>query len=242
MVVGPVLILGARSDIGRAIARRYAEGGCAVVLAARRSQGMEADRADLEVRYRVVARLVEFDVTDAEPDRFFAALGEAPGTVIMVVGSLGVQGVSEAEDAAADAVMQTNYTGPARFLMAAARVMEPIGGCIIGISSVAGDRGRKSNYVYGSAKAGLTAFLSGLRNRLHGKVHVMTVKPGFVATRMTAGMTFPPLLTAQPGEVAAAIFKAQARGQDIIYVRPIWRLIMLVIRSIPERMFKRLSL
>jgi short-subunit dehydrogenase len=242
LVSGPVLILGARSDIGRAIARRYAESGCAVVLAARRSQTMEADRADIEIRYRVPARLVEFDVTDAEPDRFFAALGEVPCTVIMVVGALGLQSVSEAEDAAADAIMRTSYTGPARLLLAAARVMEPLGGCIIGISSVAGDRGRKSNYVYGSAKAGLTAFLSGLRNRLHGKVHVITVKPGFVATQMTAGMTLPPLLTAQPHEVATAVFKAQARGQDVVYVRPIWRLIMLAIRSIPERMFKRLSL
>ena len=173
-------------------------------------------------------------MTDAEPDRFFASLGDVPGTVVMVVGMLGVQAACETGDAAAEVVMQTNYNGPARVLLAAARLMEPLGGCIIGISSVAGDRGRKSNYIYGSAKAGLTAFLSGLRNRLYGKVHVMTVKPGFVATRMTAGMALPPRLTAQPGEVAAAIFKAQAKGRDTVYVRPVWRVIMLVIRSIPR--------
>jgi len=84
--------------------------------------------------------------------------------------------------------------------------------------------------------------LSGLRNRLHGKVHVVTVKPGFVATRMTAGMKLPPALTAQPDEVARAIVAAELRGRDVVYVRPVWRVIMLVIRLIPERLFKRLSL
>ncbi len=238
----PVVILGARSDIGRAIARRYAEAGCPIVLAARQSQTLDADRADLEIRYRVPVRLAEFDVTGGEPDRFFAGLGEAPRTVVLVAGALGIQAVSEAEDAAADAIMRTNYTGPARYLLAAARVMEPHGGCIVGISSVAGDRGRRSNFVYGSAKAGLTSFLSGLRNRLHGKVHVVTIKPGFVATRMTAGMKLPPLVTAQPKEVAEAVFKAEVKGRDVVYVRPVWRPIMLIIRNIPERLFKRLSL
>jgi len=109
---------------------------------------------------------------------------------------------------------------------------------------VAGDRGRGSNYVYGSAKAGFSAFLSGLRNRLAKTgVHVLTVKPGFVRTRMTAGMKLPPLLTAEPAEVGAAIFAAaEARRADVIYVRPVWRLVMAIIRAIPERVFKRLSL
>lgn len=243
MNYSPVVILGARSDIGRAIARRYAESGCAIVLAARHANTLEADRTDIEIRYRVPVSLAEFDVTDANPDRFFATLNATPGTVVMVAGLLGVQTAAETGDGLSAEIMQTNYTGPARFLLAAARVMEPRGGgCIIGISSVAGDRGRRSNFVYGSAKAGLTAFLSGLRNRLAGRIHVITVKPGFVATRMTAGMKLPPVLTARPKEVAEAIFKAQVKGRDIVYVRPIWRLIMLIIRLIPEKLFKRLSL
>jgi len=240
-MTGPVLVLGARSDIGRAIARRYAEAGHPLVLAARRAGTLEPDRADLQVRYGIRAELAEFDVT-AEPDRFFAGLADPPGTVIMVAGDNGDQARSEAEDGMAELVMRTNYLGPARFLLAAARVMEARGGCIIGISSVAGDRGRKANFVYGSAKAGLTALLAGLRGRLHGRVQVITVKPGFVATRMTAGMDLPARLTAQPGEVARAVFDAQANGRDVIYVRPIWRLIMLVIRHIPERIFKRMSI
>jgi short-subunit dehydrogenase len=126
---------------------------------------------------------------------------------------------------------------------AALRMERRGNGCIIAISSVAGERGRASNYVYGSAKAGLTAFLSGLRNRLARKgVSVMTVKPGFIATKMTDGMNLPPWLTAQPDEVAAAIYRAHRSGRDILYVRPIWRPIMAVIRYIPEVLFKRLSI
>ena len=111
------------------------------------------------------------------------------------------------------------------------------------MSPVAGDRGRASNYCYGAAKAGFTTYLSGLRNRLAGKgVHVVAVKPGFVRTRMTQGMKLPPALTAEPDEVAATIVRAEARRSNIVYVRPVWRLIMLVIRHIPETVFKRLSL
>jgi short-subunit dehydrogenase len=241
MNLSPILILGARSDIGRAIARHYAQNGCAIMLAARQVNSLEADRTDLEVRYRIPVSLAEFDV-NSDPDRFFAALEPKPRTVVMVVGLLGLQTAAESDDALSVKIMQANYLGPARFLLAAARVMEPRGGCIIGVSSVAGDRGRRSNFVYGSAKAGLTAFLSGLRSRLIGKVHVITIKPGFVATKMTAGMKLPPILTAQPDEVAKAVFEAQAKGRDIVYVLPIWRLIMLIIRLFPEKVFKRLSI
>ena len=160
-------------------------------------------------------------MTDGEAERFFDALPALPHTVVMVVGLLGDQPRSEADLDAARAVMATNYTGPACYLLAAARRMAIRGsGCIVGISSVAGDRGRQSNYVYGSAKAGFTAFLAGLRNRLFRQgVTVVTVKPGFVATAMTAGMKLPPLLTAQPDEVGQAIFAAVTKGKDTIYVR-----------------------
>ena len=111
------------------------------------------------------------------------------------------------------------------------------------MSSVAGERGRAKNYVYGSAKAGFTAYLSGLRNRLAGKgVHVVTVLPGFVDTKMTEGMDLPRRLTAQPEEVADAVFRAVERKRDVIYVRSIWRVVMAVIRAIPEWKFKRMSI
>ena len=242
MIRSPVLILGARSDIARALAHAYAARGCEVVLAARGDLAREA--ADMAVRGGRPVRTVAFDVTDGAPDRFFDALGFVPGTVVMVAGLLGDQQGSAASDDAAARVMATNYAGPARYLLAAARRMATVdGGCIVGISSVAGDRGRGSNYVYGSAKAGFTAFLSGLRNaHARGSLHVMTVKPGFVATRMTAGMVLPPPLTAQPAQVADAILMAQDKRRDVIYVLARWRLVMMVIRLIPERLFKRLTL
>ncbi len=242
MIASPVLILGARSDIGRAIARAYAARGYAVILAARGD--LDAERRDLELRTNGKVRALPFDVTDGAPDAFFDRLGETPGTIVMVAGLLGDQARSAADDRAARLVMDTNYAGPARYLLAAARLMTNVtGGCIIGISSVAGDRGRGSNFVYGSAKAGLTAFLSGLRNaHAKGRLHVITVKPGFVATQMTAGLKLPPPLTAQPEEVAAAVLRAHERRRNVIYVLGRWRHIMAAIRAIPESLFKRLSL
>ena len=141
-------------------------------------------------------------------------------------------------------VLRSNFEAPALILGAFAnRFVARGSGSVVGISSVAGDRGRGSNYVYGSAKAGFTAFLSGLRNRLSGTpVQVLTVKPGFVATRMTEGMKLSPALTAQPAAVAAAIEKAVRGKRDVIYVKPVWALVMLIITHLPEAVFKRTRL
>jgi decaprenylphospho-beta-D-erythro-pentofuranosid-2-ulose 2-reductase len=240
-----VLILGATSDMARAIARAYARAGRSVILAARRSGRLAPDAADLKVRYGIEARTVEFDVLDlAGHGAFLDGLGELPSTMVSVIGFMGEQAQSEIDPAAAALVMRTNYEGPAAIMGEVANRMAARGaGTLVGISSVAGERGRASNYIYGSAKAGFTAFLSGLRNRLHGTgVHVITVLPGYVATRMTEGLETPKLLTAAPEEVAEAILKAEAHGRDVIYIRPVWCLIMAVIRAIPERMFKKTQL
>ena len=116
-------------------------------------------------------------------------------------------------------------------------------GTIIGLSSVAGDRGRQSNFIYGSSKAAFTAYLSGLRNYLFSKkVHVMTVKPGFMETKMTEGLPLNPKLTAKPKQAAEYIYKAYKKQKNVVYVLPIWRLIMLIIQHIPEYIFKKLKL
>lgn len=240
-----VLILGANSDIARAIARAYAKAGRELILAARRHERLAADVVDLKVRHGAAARAVEFDALDvAGHARFLDTLGELPGTVVSVVGFMGEQTENERDPEAASLVMRSNYIGPAAILGEAANRMAARGmGVVVGISSVAGERGRARNYVYGSAKAGFTAFLSGLRNRLHGTgVRVITVLPGYVATRMTEGMPTPGLLTAQPDEVAAAILAAERGRRDVVYVRPIWRLVMAIIRVIPEPVFKRLHI
>lgn len=239
------LILGARSDIARACARSLAAEGYGILLAARNAGTLAADAEDLRLRADVPVTLHEFDALDVDGFAAFAAgLGVLPDVVLSAVGAMGEQGESQADPAAAARVIRANFEGPALILGVFAEGMAARGsGVLVGISSVAGERGRASNYVYGAAKAGFTAFLSGLRNRLAGKgVQVITVLPGFVATRMTAGMDLPPRLTAQPEAVAEAVSRAIARGRDVVWVKPVWRLVMAVIRALPEWVFKRTRL
>ncbi len=236
-----VLILGARSDIGKAVAHGFAAQGHPIQLAARRAENLEPDRADMALRHNIEVSLHEFDALDiATHDSFVKNLPVMPDIAVCAVGLMGDQSENQHDWQAAANVMRSNYEGPASILGRLANHFEDRGhGTLVGISSVAGERGRATNYVYGSAKAGFTAFLSGLRNRLAKKnVHVITVLPGFVATQMTEGLDLPAKLTAQPAEVADAIRRAVTKKKNIIYVRPVWRLIMAIICNIPERIFK----
>ena len=243
MTAVPVLIVGATSDIARAIAAVYAEAGRPLYLAARGGEKLDRDAADLRLRYGVPVTPLVFDILDTARHRpLLAELNPFPGTVVLVAGMLGDQAAAASDPGEAELVMRTNYLAPALFLGEVANAMERRGGgAIIGISSVAGDRGRAVNYIYGSAKAGLTAFLSGLRQRLAATgVRVITVKPGYVRTRMTEGMKLPPLFTAEPAEVGRAVAAAEANGRDVLYVRPIWRPAMAIICAAPEGLFKRM--
>ncbi len=245
MTKPPVLILGARSDIGKATAHAYAALGHPIQLAARNAETLEADRIDMALRHNVEVSAHEFDALEnASHPAFVDGLPALPEIAVCVVGYMGEQSDNEQNPEAALVVLRSNFEGPANILAILANRFEDRGhGTLVGISSVAGERGRATNYVYGSAKAGFTAFLSGLRNRLAKKdVHVVTVLPGFVATRMTEGMDLPAKLTAQPEEVAQAIIKAVAKEKNVIYVRPIWQLIMLIIRNIPEGIFKGMKI
>lgn len=242
---GPVLILGAASDMARAVARAFGEAGHPIQLAARNAARLADDARDLATRYGVEVTTHEFDALETDSHAgFVAGLPALPEVAICAVGAMGTQTESEADPQAAIRIMRANYEGPASVLAHLANAMEARGsGTLVGISSVAGDRGRASNYVYGSAKAGFTAFLSGLRNRLSKQgVHVVTVLPGFVKTAMLEGMETPAPLTAEPEEVGAAILKAVRRKTNVIYTRPIWRAVMAVIRNIPEPVFKKTSI
>jgi decaprenylphospho-beta-D-erythro-pentofuranosid-2-ulose 2-reductase len=242
---GTVLILGATSDMARALARGFAAKGYAVQLAARDPDQVIADKADLETRYGMAVSLHRFDALEIDHHAaFVAGLSVLPDVAVCAVGLMGDQDENAADMGRAVQVMRSNFEGPATIFGVLANAMEARGsGILIGISSVAGERGRATNYIYGSAKAGFTAYLSGLRNRLAGRgVHIITVLPGFVATKMTEGMDLPKPLLAQPEEIATATLKAIAKGRNIIYVRPIWWGIMAIIKAIPERIFKTLSI
>lgn len=245
MTKAPVLILGARSDIGKAIAHKFAALGYPIQMAARNVESLEPEKADIELRYQIAVSLHEFDaLAVGTHERFLSELPALPYIAVSAIGLMGEQSDNEEDPIIAIKVMRSNFEGPASILGALANHFVARGsGTLVGISSVAGDRGRATNYIYGSAKAGFTAFLSGLRNRLakHG-VLVVTVLPGFVATQMTEDMDLPARLTAQPSEVADAIARAVEKKQNVIYVRPVWRFIMMIIRNIPERIFKTLKI
>lgn len=240
-----ILIVGATSDIANATAHRFAKTGYNIVLAARDPADLEANKSDIALRYETEVTTQRLDILDTKQIEGFAkGLSPLPDIVVCAVGFMGDQATNELKLSSASTVMRTNFEGPSLLLSVFANLFEERGhGTLVGISSVAGNRGRATNYVYGSAKAGFTAFLSGLRNRLASKnVHVLTVLPGFVATRMTEGLDLPEKLTAQPEEVAQAIWRATERKRNVIFVRPIWRLIMLIICAIPEPIFKKLKI
>ena len=240
-----VLLLGASSDIARSTAKVFAAQGYALQLAGRDIDALRREADDLAARTGAAVTVHGLDITANDTfDGFVTGLPTTPRVVVCAIGLLGDQGQAEKDPVHAAVVLRTNFEGPALLLsILANRLQAGGGGTIVGISSVAGDRGRGSNYVYGSAKAGFTAFLSGLRNRLssHG-VHVVTVKPGFVRTRMTAGLSLPKPLTAEPEMVGRAIYEAVLKRRDEIYVMGRWWLVMTIIRAIPESIFKTLRL
>tara|TARA_A100001234_G_C12623534_1_gene384922 strand:+ start:594 stop:1331 length:738 start_codon:yes stop_codon:yes gene_type:complete len=240
-----VLFLGALSDIAKSTIQKFGENGYDLQLAARNIDDLKKLSTDLKIRYNTDINVYEFDILKTENHQnFIKNLKEIPSIVICAVGLLGEQKENENDTELRVKVLRTNYEGPVNIISDFANIFENRGfGTIVGISSVAGDRGRASNYIYGSAKAGFTAFLSGLRNRLAKKnVHVLTVIPGTVYTKMTLNSKLPKFFTSSPNEVAKDIYNAVIKKKNIIYTKKIWRLIMFIIKSIPEGIFKNKSL
>ena len=241
-----VLIVGATSAIARATAAEFAAQDYDLYLAGRDAEELTRIAADLAIRYRVKTGWGIFTAESLDSHaRFFAqavsSMGELDG-VVVAMGYLGDQHAARDFDTGA-AVILINFTAAASLLSHCANYLEARKqGFIIGIGSVAGDRGRQSNYTYGAAKGALAIYLQGLRNRLYsGGVRVMTVKPGFVDTAMTYGM--PGLfLVATPQYVGKRIVAALHGSVDILYVPGFWRYILLLIKLIPEAVFKRLKL
>ena len=243
-----VLILGATSMIARATTDEFARAGYDLILAGRSGEEVERVAADAGIRHNVHVTGEAFDALDTDSHaQFIARLIERCGGrlagAVVAFGLLGEAERAERDFDHAGEIIGVNYVGAVSVLThLAAHFAEKKKGFIVGISSVAGDRGRASNYVYGSAKGGFSLFLQGLRNRLHKSgVHVVTVKPGFIDTRMTFGVVRSPLV-ADPAVVGRAIARAVRKKRSIVYVPGFWRYIMWVIRLIPEFIFKRLSL
>lgn len=241
-----LLVLGGNSDIGLALAHKYAEKeGANISLASRNLEELEQKANDIAIRHQVKAQAVYFDATDYESHKaFYNNLDPKPDGVIVAFGYTNDQIEAQQNFQVAHDSIGINYIGAVSILEIVAGDFEKKGrGFIIGISSVAGDRGRQNNYIYGSAKSGLSTYLSGLRNRLykHG-VHVMTVNPGFVRTKMTAEMGLPEKLIVEPGKLAQNVYKSQKRKKDICYTSWLWWEIMLIIKNIPENIFKRLNI
>ena len=241
-----VLILGATSAIARATAAAFAARGAALYLASRDTDELRRIAADLRLRYGVAVHYGLFDAEAVETHEAFLqtvieAMPELSG-VVLAFGYLG--DVQAARDFKVGAkIIASNFTGAASILSHYANYFEPLKrGFIIGISSVAGDRGRQSNYVYGAAKGALSLYLQGLRNRLFASgVRVITIKPGFVDTAMTFGL--PGLfLVASPQNIGERIVGVLDKSADVVYLPWFWRYIMLIIKHIPEPLFKRLKL
>ncbi|MBI1422853.1 MAG: SDR family oxidoreductase [Gammaproteobacteria bacterium] len=242
-----VLILGASSAIAEHTARVFAARGDQLFLVARNAQRLKTISDDLRVRgaqdcdYRVA----ELADTSTHAELIQEATRQLNGLDIVLVayGTLGDQKRSEQTYENTLQELQTNCLSVLSLLTLLANQFEQQGqGCIAVISSVAGDRGRQSNYVYGTAKGALSIFLQGLRNRL-GKtpVQVLTIKPGFVDSPMTKEFK-KGLLWVKPAVIAQGIVKAIDKNKDVVYLPFFWRYIMFIIKLIPEKIFKRLSL
>jgi NAD(P)-dependent dehydrogenase (short-subunit alcohol dehydrogenase family) len=248
MTMSRWLILGATSPIAREFARLAAGGGADIVLAGRDLEDMERTAVDVRVRGGRTVSVVEFDALDMTAHEAFARRvteeGEGPIGVFVAFGFMPSQAEIDAAPELAAHVINANFTGAASVLMWLKPVLEKRKGVVVVLGSVAGDRGRASNYTYGSAKAGLHTFLQGLRIVLdRAGVRVINIKPGFIDTSMSWGQAKDGPLMAQPRALAERALKlAEGRGGGESYFPWFWFFIMTIIKSVPYRIFRKLPI
>ena len=238
-----ILIIGACSEIALECAREFAKNGYDIFAVGKDLEIVTKTYEQFKEKYKVEIKSYELDINNEHKfNRFISTLPALPDICLLAVGMLGEQNNDQLSVDKASKIIKTNFEGPALFLGEIANFFEQRGsGAIIGIASVAGLRGRGSNYIYGSSKSGLISFLSGLRNRLFKSgVTVLTVIPGFVQTKMLSRISPPKILITRPDHLAKKIYKN--RSKDIIYSSFKWVIIMKIINLIPEKIFKRLEL
>jgi short-subunit dehydrogenase len=239
-----VVVFGGRSEIGLELATRLAP-GATVLLAARRSGDLDSQVAAVRAAGAAAVAVREFDADGLDShrplvDSIVADFGPI-GTAVLAFGILGDQARAEKDPAHTAAILHTDFVAQASLLTVLATTMQATGsGRIVAFSSVAGIRVRRANYVYGSAKAGLDGFCSGLADALHGSgVHLLVVRPGFVIGRMTEGMT-PAPFSSSPSQVAAATMRALASGRRTVWVPPVLRPMFAVMRLLPQFIWRRM--
>jgi decaprenylphospho-beta-D-erythro-pentofuranosid-2-ulose 2-reductase len=241
-----MIVLGSNSEVAQAFVEKTLNAGekfSKIHLFTSNRETTEKFAKHLDVKYVQQSEIIELDVLkpidfsmfdEIDSELLFCATG--------YLGESTEEGLYNNKNT--EKIIEVNFSKLVPVLNFFAEKMErKRSGTMIVLSSVAGERGRQSNFIYGSAKAGLTAYLSGLRNYLFAKkVHVLTIKPGFMATKMTEGLPLNPKLTATPKQAAEGIYKAYKNKKNVAYVLPIWSIIMLIIRNIPEFIFKKLKL
>jgi decaprenylphospho-beta-D-erythro-pentofuranosid-2-ulose 2-reductase len=241
-----VAVVGATSAVAQAAIRLWAARGYSLTLIARNGDELARIAADAQLRGAASVSPISGDLTNAQFIAATVAALHAPQVALLAYGSLTDSARADADSAYLERELHTNFVSAALWAQAFAETMaanNATGGSIAIISSVAGDRGRGSNHAYGAAKAGLSAFCSGLRARMAARrVHVVTVKPGFIDSPMTAHITKKGALWATPETIANGIVNAIDKRRDVVYLPGFWRLIMLIIQHIPEGIFKRLKL
>ena len=240
-----ILILGANSDLGIAIAENYAKNSFVKLhLASKNKIKLNNLKSDISIRFNSNIEIYELNIIDTKNHTSFLKKIKNIDIAYCVFGYLGENDESFSEWSEAEKIIMTNYVGAVSILnKISKKFIENKKGIIVGVSSVAGERGRMSNFIYGSAKAGFTTYLSGLRNYLYDhNIHVLTVLPGFMRTKMITNIKTPQILTADPSKAAFRIINAVEKKKNIIYVLGIWKYIMLIIKNIPENIFKKLSL
>ncbi|WP_312346092.1 SDR family NAD(P)-dependent oxidoreductase [Chryseobacterium binzhouense] len=241
-----MIVLGTTSEVAQAFVEKALQEGEKfekIYFFTSNLESAERFARHIDVKFLQQSEVIELDLTKEIKYSEFEHINS--NVLFCATGYLG-EGTEEGlyDNKNTERIIEINYSKLVPLINYFAKKFESRrSGTIIGLSSVAGERGRQSNFIYGSAKAAFTAYLSGLRNFLfEKKVHVMTVKPGFMATKMTEGLPLNPKLTATPKQAAEFIFKAYKKQKDVVYVLPVWGIIMMIIRNIPEFIFKKLKL
>lgn len=239
------LIIGATSDIAKELTYLFAKDGYTLDLTARRVEELERTKQDLEIRYGADVHIFSLDIEDyLSIEKFINGYNQIPTVVVFAIGYLGNQKEAESNWQEAKKIIDINYTNQIPLLNHFANIMkEAKQGTIIGISSIAGERGRKANYFYGSAKAALTQHLSGLRQRLHSSgVSVITVKPGFIRTKMTKNLSVPSLFEGIPRKVASKVYIGYLKKKLVIITPFVYFPLNIVIKLLPEKIFRKINI